>query len=417
VLTGPLLRARRQGDVLEPGWIVPTRRDLREVAETMIAVVSDAATRHERRGALEETLAEVGADHRARKVIDGLRKLLLDRCTFARGTEVDPAALRAAVFAAAAARPPLALPGDPLGRATAADVLAEIGPAFGLDGAGAAEALYADLEEQARLTGFDAPTPQGLLERYNLALAQGLLLKATQVRLRLTAPTVGRARQLLRWVRFCRLMATARREGADLLFDIDGPASILGPSTRYGLGLAQLLPGVALQSGPWRLDAQIAMDRLRPPARLCLTHDLGLVSPAPDTGAWQTPEQKALLERLAAQPIPGWRVLEEPAALTLRNGFVVLPDVSFAADDGRTAHLELVGFWRKAWADRHLETIVAHGPGNLGLAVSTKLAMQDSEVPSDPRVLRYATVLPVKAVAGWLASLPAVDDPSPSDPT
>lgn len=406
MLTGALLRARRQGDVLEPGWIVPSRRDLLEVAEALIGVTNDAAARHERRGALEETLTEVGADHRARKVVDGLRKLLLDRCTFSRASEVDPAALRAAVFAAAAARPPLALPGDPLGRATAADVLAEIGPQFGLTATEAAEALYADLDEQDRLQSVEPLTPKGLLERYNLGLAQGLLLKAREVRLRLSQPTVARARQLLRAVRFCRLMATARRDGADLVFEIDGPASILGPSTRYGLGLSQLLPAVALQSGAWRLDATIALDRLRPPARLCLTHDLGLVSHAPDTGVWQTPEHKALLDRLTAQPIPGWRVDDETTALTLPNGFVVLPDVTFVRDDGATAHLELIGFWRKAWAERHLETVLDQGPANLALALSTKLALADEGLDDHPRVLRYATVLPVKAVAAWLATLP-----------
>ncbi|MFM2161876.1 MAG: hypothetical protein RLZZ383_1388 [Pseudomonadota bacterium] len=410
MLTGPLLRARRQGDVLEPGWIVPTRRDLLEVAEALIAVCVDAAARQERRGVLEETLGEVGADHRARKVVDGLRKLLLDRCSFCQTSDVDPAALRAAVFAAAAAGPPLALPGDALGRATATDVLARVGPAFGLDAAGAAEALYADLDEQDRLTGLEAITPKGLLERYNLSLAQGLILKAQEVRLRLHQPSVARARQLLRAVRFCRLMATARREGPDLVLEIDGPASILGPSTRYGLALAQLLPAVTRQPGAWRLDAAIALDRLRPPARLCLTHDLGLVSPTPDTGVWQTPEQKALLDRLASQPIPGWRVAEETAALTLANGFVVLPDVTFVRDDGATAHLELIGFWRRAWAERHLATILAHREANLAIALSTKLAVADASLEDHPAVLRYASVLPIKAVAAWLASQPERTD-------
>ena len=41
--------------------------------------------------------------------------------------------------------------------------------------------LYADLPEAHVLTSFEAPTPEGLLERYNLAQAQGVLYRASQV--------------------------------------------------------------------------------------------------------------------------------------------------------------------------------------------------------------------------------------------
>src|SRR5690606_28336445 len=108
------------------------------------------------------------------------------------------------------------------------------------------DGLFADLSEAERLTSADLPAPGELLHRYNLALAQAVLYRAREVEVRLIAPTAKRARQLIRWVKFHRLMHEARQDGDDWVLTLDGPISLLRQTSRYGLQLALFLDALCL---------------------------------------------------------------------------------------------------------------------------------------------------------------------------
>ena len=43
------------------------------------------------------------------------------------------------------------------------------------------QGMYADLEENRLLTGFEPPTTEWLLDRYNVALAQAMLYRASEM--------------------------------------------------------------------------------------------------------------------------------------------------------------------------------------------------------------------------------------------
>ena len=72
-----------------------------------------------------------------------------------------------------------------------------------------------------------------------------------------------------------------------------------------------------------------------------------------------------------------------------------MPDFTLRRD-GRTAHLEIVGFWRKAWLERRIDGI-ARVP-NLVLAVSRKLQTDRGPLAALDRVVPFAEVIPVKRV-------------------
>ena len=105
--------------------------------------------------------------------------------------------------------------------------------------------LYADLPEAHVLTSFEAPTPEGLLERYNLAQAQGVLYRASHVVITAHRNDPGEYKLLFRYLKLFGLMAYIEGD-ADHGFTltIDGPASLFTPSARYGLALAKLLPAL-----------------------------------------------------------------------------------------------------------------------------------------------------------------------------
>jgi predicted nuclease of restriction endonuclease-like RecB superfamily len=117
--------------------------------------------------------------------------------------------------------------------------------------------LYADLPEAHVLTSFEAPTPEGLLERYNLAQAQGVLYQASHVVITAHRNDPGEYKLLFRYLKLFGLMAYTEGDAQQgFTLTIDGPASLFKPSPRYGLSLAKLLPAL-LHVTHWRLSATL----------------------------------------------------------------------------------------------------------------------------------------------------------------
>jgi predicted nuclease of restriction endonuclease-like RecB superfamily len=227
---------------------------------------------------------------------------------------------------------------------------------------------------------------------------QGILLRATEVRIELHRPTVPRLRQLLRHVKFHQLVHRAEREDDVLRLVLDGPASIFGQSTRYGLQLATFFPAVLLQDLPWRLEADVRWGPTKRPVKLEVGPDLGLVSHLADTGAYAPRELDWFRERFDAADVGPWGLTDRVDPIELGGRGVVLPDVGLT-DGQRTAWLEIVGYWRKDWLLRRLEALRRHGPGNLILAVSRKLAVDKTVLTNLPvEVISFSEVIPVKAV-------------------
>jgi predicted nuclease of restriction endonuclease-like RecB superfamily len=358
MLTGDLLRiSRRQGRV-SPRLVDPADPAWLGRAEALLAELRAHVGR--RRGDLEARLdawAPGGPQYAGER---GLAKLALDRGSFETRAPVDPAALRAAVFDRAAAawrtRPLADLP-----RWRAA-VLAEAGHAAGLEagqaaapGAGqpagrpaiqaaaAAEAcLYADLEANQVLTAFEELSPARLLQRYNVALVQGLLLRADSLEVRAPWPEPVRLRQLFRWLKFFGLLFEARREpdGA-LSLRVDGPLSVLEHAGRYGVNLAQFFAALLLWRGPWRMQARVRVGRRAQPAELALEPHPWLVSPLPDHGAWVPDAVRDFVAAFNAQPGP-WRARPAERVVALPGNAYLIPDFEFVAEDGRRVLLEHV---------------------------------------------------------------------------
>jgi predicted nuclease of restriction endonuclease-like RecB superfamily len=398
MLTRDLVRARVVQGRVSPSFLDPTRRDLVEAATDLCALVQTAARDRWRRGAIEEALELRTSAHRSRKALAGLARLLLDAATFEEPSGLDPVTVRAAVFRRARERGPLALEGDALGRPTAAQVLAEVAVELNTTAAELEHALYADLREQQLLIRADPPTPEALLHRYNVALVQAVLLRAWEVEVTLTQPDVPRVRQLLRRAKFHQLMVRARWEGPDLHLLLDGPASVLQQSNRYGLQLAQFFPAIPLHTGAWRMVARLSWEAGGPPVTLELSQADGLRSHLADTGAWQTPEQAHFAERWAALGDTGWTLDDQTTPIPLDHRTLVLPDFSFHRD-GRTAHLDIIGYWRKDWLERRLDALRQHTPGNYVLAVSKRLGAASEAAQGLPgEVITFAQVVPARAV-------------------
>jgi predicted nuclease of restriction endonuclease-like RecB superfamily len=406
MLTAELLRVRVNGKALAPSFLDP--EDGRHVlrAEEVLDTFTAAAAARAPRRALDEALAAVEGTAADARLVRGLAKVCADACTFVVDAPVPPPDLRAAAFAAAAARGPLALHADdPAGRPTAAAVLADAAAALGWaesDPAALARALYADRKDALVLAAAALPdTPRALVHRYNLVLAQSVLLRALSLRLTVQGTGPKELRALFRALRFHQLLFRGTDDAGTLTLEIDGPASLLAASTRYGLQLATFFGVLPLLGGAWAVDAELAWGARNLRKQLRLAHTDGLQSHHRLQGTWVSSAESLLLERLAATGAGGWSVEPGAPLLTGAQG-VLLPDLRFSRE-GRVAHVEILGHWRRA----DLRARAAAAPPNYLFAVSKRLlADKAGALPAAvaARTLVFAEVVPA---AGLLALVEA----------
>lgn len=425
MLTGDLVRIRAAREGLKCGFIDAGNARMLEKATAILAAFEDHVGRS--RGSLDEALLEIEGDGIDHKLTRGLAKLCLDRAEFDTTAPMPPADLRRAVFGLAARIGPVrtaeipaagipAADGPPDGvvalgapPTTAPAVWQSLANELGLSAEALAGALYADLPTEQTLTSVEIPSPGWLLHRYNVALVQAALVHARSVTLTLGTPRPGEIRALLRAIKFHQLLAEIRPlpEGGYTVL-IDGPASLLSQTTRYGLALARFFPAVLLLTSPWHMRAQVAW-RGRT-TTLELDQEGGLVSHYKAQGTWRSREAAWFLERWT-ETVPAWSIEEGGLPLDQGGEGMVVPDFTLRhAEDDRPVHIEILGFWRKASLKRRLELTERHGPERLILAVSRKLMQADpddaGELPEG--IVLFSETVPVKEVLRMAEALRAM---------
>jgi len=329
----------------------------------------------------------------------GIAKTLLDRCDFVapEGARLAPE-VRDAVFRARGQRwPPV--PGDhDVPYATAAAVI-------GYTVLDLRRMLYADapgarvLRRAPRLTG------RGLLARYNLELARGVLLDAERV----TITARGGWRGIFRALKAARLMHVVRRSGRSYEIEVTGPAvSFIVRQTRYGARLARIVP--ALMRAPrWRLEAEVRSAdgslarfrvRARPRASGSNAPVGGQGRPPRYDSAWERSLATDFRQRIGRDERSGWTLSREITPVAVGDE-LFLPDFTLRHVDGREALVELVGFWTPEYLEAKARKVAAAGIDNLILVVYRGLAVGKTE----------AALSTLTAVAGaerivWFAAQP-----------
>jgi hypothetical protein len=389
MLTGALVRVRFVRDAIIPRYIDAACPEHLAAAEVLLDLFN--AHVGETRGELNSELDEVFGDDPGLFVVRGLMKLLEDRCEFAVVSDRPPEVVRDAVFAASFR----ARSASSFARQSVIDAVAT---ELDITSQAVEDGLFADLKAEQRLIRVAATTPGRLLERYNVALAQAVLLKAVEVRVDVRGETPARLRRLFRLVKFHRLVCevTARAKG-DWRFHLDGPLSLFTATQKYGLQLAQLLPAL-LSCHDFELEADLRWGPQKMPKKFRLTPKDGLVSHLPETGTYVPPEVAMFAEQFRKK-CPDWDLTDETDVIPLGDTFWV-PDFRLLHRPSRRAvALEILGFWRKAGAERHLARLRQFAPGPFLVAVSDSLKVDEPELESLPGLVRFRQMPLPDAVA------------------
>jgi predicted nuclease of restriction endonuclease-like RecB superfamily len=394
MLTGRLLRVRyaktrivpRYLDVNDPGW--------REVAERLLDLVR--AQIGKSRGELEAELEEAFGDDPSQVVHQGLAKLLEDRCEFEVVSGIPPEQLREAVFHLAAEQ---RRSGGPFDRQA---ILDRVAGDLGVEASAVDQGLFADLKSEQRLIHFHDTTAERLLQRYDVALAQAVLLRSSGVHVAIRGEPPQRYRQLLRLVKFHRLMCEVEKTGPDSYqLHLDGPLSLFSATHKYGLQLALFLPAVLL-CRDFELRAELRWGAQRQPRTFLLSSADGLVSHHHDTGTYVPPELGMFVE-LFRKRIEAWDIQEESEVFPLGDGFWV-PDFRLVhRATGQAVLLEVLGFWRRASAEKHLQRLRQHAAVPFLLAVSDQLRIDEAELEGLPAGVRRFRQMPLPDEVARLA--------------
>jgi uncharacterized protein len=323
----------------------------------------------------------------------GLAKVLEDRAEFEVVADLPPEQVRQSVFLAAAKLREELLAGGRRVPFRRENALERAGLELDMPAEKVEAALFADLKDENRMLSFKDVSAKKLVERYNVALAQAVLLRSVRIDLELKAETPARYRQIFRWLKFHRLLYNVGGSTEDgFVFHVDGPLSLFSATNRYGFQIALFLPAVLLCRN-YRLDAELRWGPAREPRTFHLEPVDGLVSHFQDFGVYTPPEIKAFVDRFR-QVAPAWEVDEASEFFELGNEGMWVPDYRLRRkSDGQTFYLDVVGFWKRGSLERLLRLLPRFGPPGYILAISEKLKVdEDAELEFAGPILKFKDV-------------------------
>ena len=405
MLTTDLVRVRRRGDrLVSPKLGRAVRERLLQAAEAYVAAARAGVGCP--RAMFEAACRDVPSEPADYKLLQGLRKLVRDRCVFEAPGDVDPPALRRAVFSRAAAARRALGDDDAFERdAVVAAAAAECGlPARDVPGA-----LFADLKEQQVLARFDAIDGAALVAAYETAQHQAVLLRAVRVVVTFERPDPAGFRFFFRKLKFHRLLYAATRPAEGVCrVEIDGPFSLFRSVTAYGLRLALLLPALHACGCRWSLDADVLWG---PERKAFKFHLEGQPAAGAAGRAARLPDEVArLLDRFRRMKTP-WTAEVAHDLLDMPGLGLCVPDLVFThADTGHRVYFEALGYWSREAVWRRVDLVEAGLPQPIIFAVSRRLRVSeevlDGKLPGQLYV--YASVISARAIEERLeASLAA----------
>lgn len=358
---------------MKPAFIDPLDPEYLSMARHLIALYASHQGR--KRGGVESSLRAYEAYKTDYKIVRGLAELLEEnqRARFVKVSPVDPLVLRRCIYSLAARSYPIVAEPDLVYRTTRHGVLEQAAREFSLTMDEVQAAMYTDLEENQILVEFDANIdPERLLHRYNLALAQGILYYAKEMRFYVAS----HYKTIFKFIKNRRLMHTiSPAHAGGYLVKIDGRYSIFRHTILYGLEMARVLPALLL-CPRWHLEADIDLSGYGFEGCLRLNHLSGLKTHYQEErefdSRWEEGFAIKFEKSFGRSKKRDWVLRREDEIIDLK-GSVLIPDFSLTHKDGRRALLEIVGFWTPQYLQRKMEKLCRAERNDIVIAVSKKL--------------------------------------------
>jgi predicted nuclease of restriction endonuclease-like RecB superfamily len=299
-----------------------------------------------------------------------------------------PREIRAALFEAAAAAP-LTRRGE---------VIAALARRWMLEPTALERDLYADLPDERRLQAPAQPhSISAWIGRYNLILAQSLLLRAVRLR----AELAGQLKAVLRFARLRRLLCVASQlPDGNATLELSGPLALFHHTTKYGYEMACWLPAL-VRAPRWRLRARCRIGRQERTWEASFRDAIDSTH-APVRRFDSTLER--CLHRDLRRIAPRWEILREADPVQLGRR-IVCPDFTLIAPDGRRVPVEIVGFWTPAYL-RHKLALLHQLPQRWVICVDERLGVADEALPAGLAVFRFRRRIDARELLRFVERMP-----------
>jgi predicted nuclease of restriction endonuclease-like RecB superfamily len=212
-------------------------------------------------------------------------------------------------------------------------------------------------------------------------------------------------RKVLRWLKFCRLVAEVRHVGEDWSLEVEGPGAMLAMQKKYGLQLASFLSVVPVL-GRWELTATV--ETARKQATLSLSDKDPLVSPLPAALGHVPAEVASLAEGFQDE---AWELDLTPLPRHMGASGLCVPDLTFRhRESRREVALELFHAWHAGPLARRLAELRSRPDVGLLLGVDRALAKEAAEretLEAHPQVMLFNGFPSVKKLRERLSKLGA----------
>ncbi|MBI5670824.1 MAG: DUF790 family protein [Chloroflexi bacterium] len=392
MLTADLVKPRlrtRSGELRVE--LLPENDRALQTAKELIALFATYAGQPMRRW--HEALDRYEGERTDYIIIRGLAKVLEDDATFTpRDTPINPTNLREKLFTLG----PVFERPDLFHLHTRQDVMAGAAADLELTVDALETSLFADRLAEYILTDTGpAWTPEGLIARYNLELARGVLYWATELRVDI----FDSYKDFWHYLKLFKLMfwATVKPEGGYHV-QLDGPISpFVQATTRYGRQFAAFLPALFLCEH-WHMEADVRPPQSDQSLHYRLDNTSPLRSHFKRSGQFDSRMEADFAAEFEAKfggERGQWLLTREDEMLLLGDT-VMIPDFAIThKKDNRRTLVEIVGFWHPEYLNRKLAKARAANRRDLILLVYEGVNLTADRLKHIPGEVLYFPNKPV----------------------
>lgn len=370
MLNADLVRARRRGDKLLLQALSPAdRQEALLIADALLQAVQSSVG--ESSEDVAEVLTAIERDAKHEKLWAGLKKLILDRCSFGMPLELDPPELRKKIFEMASEVRRVLPPGEIFSREK---ILGTIAEELKVPAQAIEDGMFGDLKGAQRLTSAPTESAEQVLEAYEVAQIQGVLLKAVRLTAVVHEARADVLRSLFQKLKFRQLLYRLEKLENGVRIEIEGPFSLFESVTKYGLQLAMIVPAL-MECAHVELTADLRWGKERRP----LTFVSGWKQPltiSGDEGPSLRSDVAALLKALEKKR-GEWEVSLASELLDIPGVGLCIPDLQFRAPYKKPVFLEVLGFWSRDAVWKRVEWAESSKEQRVVFAVSSRLRVSE----------------------------------------
>jgi uncharacterized protein len=381
MLSADLVRARRRGDkLLLQSLSAADRSEAQLIAEALLQALQGSVG--ESSEDVAEVLSALERDSRHEKMWAGLKKLVLDRCSFGIPLELDPAQLRKKVFELASERRRTLAPGE----FTREAILEEVAGELAVSSQAIEDGLFGDLKGAQRLTAAPPDSAESIVDAYEIAQIQGILLKAVRLTVVIHDARADVLRNLFQKLKFRQLLYRLEKLEGGVRIEMEGPFSLFESVTKYGLQLAMIVPAL-LECDHVELSADLRWGKERRPLQFVTQWNKAILT----TNDGEPPlrsDVAALLHSLEKKS-GGWEVSLSSELLEIPGVGLCIPDLQFLAPGRKPVFLEVLGFWSREAVWKRVEWAESGKHERVVFAVSSRLRVSEEVLSEETGAALY----------------------------